>query len=267
LSGELLYGISLWLIWPALFGLLLLATEAGYRLAVWRRATVEEPAKSQVGTIEGGIFGLLGLLLGFSFVMAVSRFEKRKDLVLEESNAIGTAFLRTQLLSEPQRTETAKLFRRYIDVRLAFHEAGADQEKLHAANAQTERLQDQLWAQAVAAAGTDRRAVTTGLFLQAVNDVIDLHAKRLTAVRDHVPESIILLLIGVGVIAMLVMGQGCGLAGNRHFLVASAVALLTASVLVLIVDLDRPLRGLIQVGQQSMIDLKRSLDKQAPEER
>lgn len=258
---ELLYGVSLWLLWPLLFGLLLLATEAGYRLGFRRRARIEDQSKSHVGTIEGGIFGLLGLLLGFSFAMAIARFEQRKALVLEESNAIGTTWLRTQLLPEPQRTEIAKLLKRYVDVRLSFHHAGADQEMLDEANQQTANLQEQLWGKAVAAAEKDLRSIPTGLFLQSLNEVIDLHAKRLTALQNHVPESIILLLVGVGILAMVVMGQGCGLSGHRHFLVTMASALLTATVVLLIVDLDRPRRGLIQVNQQSMIDLKRTIDQ------
>ena len=94
MPGELLYSRSETLIAVVLFALLLLCVEVGFRLGRRAKASFDEPTKTQIGTIQGAILGLLGLLLGFSFAMAASRFEVRKQLVIDEAYAIGTAALR-----------------------------------------------------------------------------------------------------------------------------------------------------------------------------
>ena len=187
MQGELLYNTNEWLIAFVMLALLLLATEVGFRIGYRTRVGVDEGAKSQVGTISGAIIGLLALLLGFTFAMALSRFDLRKQLVLEESNAIGTTYLRSRLLPEPVRTEVNGLLRSYVDSRLDFYRAGQDDERLREALERTKRLQGQLWAQVAAAVEKDDRETTTGYFITSLNDVIDLHSSRLTAMENHVP--------------------------------------------------------------------------------
>ena len=113
MSGELFYSRSETLIAVVLFAFLLLFAEVGFGLGRSRSTQFHEAVKSQVGTIQGAILGILGLLLGFSFAMAVSRFDMRKQLVIEEANAIGTAAMRARLLPAPRRDEAAALFRSY----------------------------------------------------------------------------------------------------------------------------------------------------------
>jgi hypothetical protein len=261
---ELFYDLDLWLLFGASIMVFLLATEIGFR--VGRRAvpTVPEDAKSQIGTIQGAVLGLLALLLGFTFAMSMSRFEVRKQLVLEESNAIGTTFLRTQLLPEPPRREVSNLLRRYVKVRLEFYEAGTDQKKLRAANDATEKLHNELWSLGAALGQKDPRAVTLGLFLQSLNEVIDLHAKRITALENHVPEIILILLYFVALVATGLIGYGCGLGEVRNFFVTMVASVLIAAVILVIIDLDRPRRGLIQVSQQRMVELRDILERANP---
>jgi hypothetical protein len=256
---ELLYDVDLWLILAASIGGFLLTTEAGFLLGRRGQSTTDDHSRSQIYTIQGAALGLLALLLGFTFAMAMSRYDMRKQMVLDESNAIGTTFLRAQLLPEPARQEVSNLLRRYVEVRLEFYAAGNDRKKLRGVRDKTERLHNQLWAHGAAVGEKDPRAVTTGLFLQSLNETIDLHAKRLTAMENHVPEITLVLLYFVALMATGLIGYGCGLSGVRNFFVTIISSILIAAVILVIIDLDRPHRGLIRVSQQRMIDLRESL--------
>ncbi|MGB7912657.1 MAG: hypothetical protein WCF59_10580, partial [Desulfobaccales bacterium] len=205
--------------------------------------------------------GLLALLLGFTFSMAVSRYDARKQVVLEESNAIGTTFLRAQLLPEPPREEVSNLLRRYVEVRLEFYEAGNNQKILREVKDKTERLQNQLWTDGAALGEKDPRAVTTGLFLQSLNEMIDLNAKRISALENHVPVVTLVLLYFVAIMATGLIGYGCGLSGVRKFFVTIILSILISAVIMVIIDLNRPSMGLIRVNQQRMLDLRDSLSK------
>jgi hypothetical protein len=259
-ADELLYDLDLWLIFLISIGALFLFTELGFHLGRRAASTTSDHARSQVGTIQGALLGLLALLLGFTFAMAMSRFEVRKQLILDEANAIGTTFLRTQLLPEPQRREIADLLRRYVRVRLEFYEAGTDNKKLDAVNNATAKLQAQLWSAGAALGEKDPRAVTFGLFLQSLNEVIDLHNKRLTALENHVPEIILILLYFVALVATGLIGYGCGLGEVRNFFVTVVASVLIAAVIMVIIDLDRPRRGLIRGSQQRLVELRDSLE-------
>ena len=259
MSDEILYSLDQWLILAAFFALLLLATEGGYRLGRFMKPRTDEAARSVVSNIHAAILGLLGLLLAFTFSMAVTRYETRKQLVLDEADAIGTAYLRARLLPEPQRTEVAGLFQEYVDARMRFHQDGETPDGRRDANGKADRLQDQLWARAVAAGEADPRSVTTGLFIQALNDVIDVRAKRLTATENHVPEPVLFFLILFAALAVAAVGYGCGLCGGRNFFSTLTFAVLIALATLVILDLDRPRRGLIRVSQKPMIELRDSL--------
>jgi hypothetical protein len=258
---ELFYGVNLWLILVAGTGFFLLATETGFLLGRRSQSTIDDHSIYQIYTIQGAALGLLALLLGFTFSMAVSRYDTRKQMVLEESNAIGTTFLRAQLLPEPPREEVSNLLRRYVEVRLEFYEAGTDQKMLREVRNETERLQKQLWVNGAALAEKDPRAVTTGLFLQSLNETIDLNAKRITAQENHVPVITLVLLYFVAIMATGLIGYGCGLSGVRKFFVTIILSILISAVIMVIIDLNRPSAGLIKVNQQRMLDLRDSLSK------
>ncbi len=258
---ELFYDVNLWLILVISIGLFLLATEAGFLLGRRSQAAIGDHSLAQIYTIQGATLGLLALLLGFTFSMAMSRYDTRKQMIMDESNAIGTTFLRAQLLPEPPRQEVSNLLRRYVEVRLEFYEAGNNQKLLREVKDKTERLQNQLWADGAALGEKDPRAVTTGLFLQSLNEMIDLNAKRITALENHVPEITIVLLYLVAIMATGLIGYGCGLSGVRKFAVTIVSAIIIAAVIMVIIDLDRPRTGLIKVSQQRMLDLRDSLSK------
>lgn len=259
MAHEVLYGTDIKIILGAIIVFFLAATEAGFRFGRRAQTSVTEDSKSQTFTLQGAMLGLLALLLGFTFAMAMARFDTRKQMVLEESIAIGTTFLRAQLLPQPPRQEISDLLRQYVEVRLAFYGTGIDKQKLRQTNDRTEQLHKQLWSLAAVLGEKDPRSIPIGLFLQSLNETIDLHAKRMTALENHVPEIILMLLYFVAIVVSGVIGYGCGLGGFRNFFVTTMASILIASVILVIVDLDRPRRGLIRVSQTRMVELRDSL--------
>jgi hypothetical protein len=264
MRGELLYGVNELVIALVIIVLLLLATEVGYRVGQRVPAGLTDSAKSPVLGISGALFGLLALLLGFTFSMSLNRFEKRKQLVLDESNAIGTAYLRAKLLPEPERSASAGLLRSYVDVRLDFFNQRNDDAQLKDVVERTEKLQRELWSNAVSAVPKTDPPVTMGLFIESLNSVIDLHGARVAAMKNHVPEIVLLLLGLVAIMAALLVGYGCGLMQRRHSFSTTTMALLIALVITVIMDLDRPKRGLIRVSQESMITLQENMKRDTP---
>ena len=264
MSIDSLYTASQWLIFVVFFALLLLASELGFRLGRSWQAKTGEDARSQLSTVQGAILALLGLLLAFTFSMAVSRYELRRTLVVEETNAISTTYLRAQLLPKPYAHEISSLFEDYVEARLDFYYAGIDPARLAQANKRTEHLQQQLWSQAIAAGKEDPYAITTGLFIQSLNEVIDAPTKRLAALENRVPEIVYLLLLIGAILAVALIGYGYGLADRRNSLLIALLSLLITLVVLVTMDLDRPRRGLITVGQQSMLDLRESLRQPIP---
>lgn len=253
-----LANVGEWTLFWLLLLLLLCAAEVGYQLA--RRARpgtqVEAP---EVGAIQGAVLGLLALLLGFSFSMTALRFEARKELIRDEANAIGTVYLRTSLLPEPQRTTVRALLRQYVDTRFELQAVGYIPDALKDADTRSAQLQAQLWAQAVTAAERAPASVMTGLFIASLNDMIDMHGKQLAAIRNHIPGPIFFLLIFVAVVAVGLTGYGSGPRHVHSATMTLLVSLLVAAVILLVVDLHRPVRGLITVDTTSMRDVRDSM--------
>lgn len=237
---------------------LLLAIEVGHRIGQ-RATSKDEAARAHVGALQSAALGLLALLLAFTFSMAVSRYDTRKQLVMEEANALGTTALRTSLLPEPQRQQARASLRAYVAARLAFYEAGEDGARVDAALAAGAREQARLWALATEVATQDPRSVPAGLFIQTLNDSIDLAEKRLVAYESHVPGTVMALLLLVSALAFGFLGHGSALAGARHFASTAVFALLVTLVVTLVLDIDRPRGGLIRISQASMQRLAASL--------
>jgi hypothetical protein len=187
--------------------------------------------------------------------MAATRFEARRQMVLDEANAIGTTYLRAALLPEPHRTEIRTLLRDYVQLRLEAVQPGMTVP----ARARSEELQGQLWAQTVIVAEKKPTPIT-GLFIQSLNEVIDLHAKRVTmGLRNRIPITIWVALYATAILAMAGLGYYAGLASTTRSLASLTLVITFSGILFLIADLDRPQEGLLRVSQQAMIDLQKSL--------
>ncbi|HEX6648242.1 MAG TPA: hypothetical protein VF075_01840 [Pyrinomonadaceae bacterium] len=255
MSHTFLDLLPLWAILPITVVLGLVSLEMGYRIATYRLRGSEGEKESPVNGMVGATLSLLAFMLAFTFGLAGSRYEDRRQVVLSEANAIGTTYLRAAMLPEPMRTETRNLLREYVDVRLE----AVQPDKVDQAILKSEELHNRLWAEAVAAAEKDRTPITA-LFVQSLNEVIDLHAKRLMAgLRSRVPGEIWVVLFLLVILAMVMMGYHFGLADSRRSVAVVALVLGFSLVLFLIADLDRPGQGMLQVSQQSMIDLRHSM--------
>jgi hypothetical protein len=252
----LLDPFPLWTILPLTVALALLSVELGYRLARYRLQREQLEKESPLGGMVGSTLGLLAFMLAFTFGLAGSRFEDRRQILLSEANAIGTTYLRAALIPEPMRTESRNLLREYVNVRL---EGVQQPGKLEQSLSKSEELHNQLWTVAVAAAEKERSPMTS-IYVQSLNEVIDLHATRLMAgLRSRVPAVIWIVLYLLGFLGMVLMGYQSGLANSRRSIAAVALILGFSLVLYLIADLDRPGKGVLQVSQQSMIDLQKSM--------
>lgn len=240
----------------AFLALMLASTELGFRLGRRSEGKVPDKTKSQVSAVEAAMLGILGLLLGFTMSMAVSRFELRKQNILEEANAIGTACLRTQLLPDVPGETIRNQLHEYTNVRIQFGMAGRDWGRIETLRKQGALLQKQIWGEAAAFA--QKEPLRASLLMQSLNQVIDLEAARWKAFNDHVPDSVIYVNAMVGLLAAMLVGYTYGLSGRRHLLSMCVLSVAITIVLSVIVDLDRPRSGLIRVSQQPMIDLQRS---------
>jgi hypothetical protein len=258
-SGPL-DALPLWGLFLAILLLVLLSVEGGYRLGKYRRSRSEQEQEAPVGAMVGATLGLLAFILAFTFGLAAARYDTRRQVLLEEANAIGTTYLRAGMLPD-RREEIRALLRDCVDTRLEAVRSGKIAEGIR----RSEHLQDQLWAQAVAVGETNPTSIVVGLFVQPLNEVIDLHAKRVTAgVRNRIPGAIWVALFAVAVLSLGAMGYHAGLAGTSRSLAVLAVAFTFSAVIGLVADLDRPQEGVLKVSQQALIDLRQSMNGPRP---
>jgi hypothetical protein len=258
-----IFTVSTWVVAGVVFAACLASAEVGYLLG--RRAAESGVAKKDhLGAVQAAAAVLLGLLLAFSVSMAVSRFESRKVAVVDEANAIGTAYLRASMLPEPHRAQAQRAFAEYVGVRLAL---ARPDWYLNGANSLREDevvLQRELWSLGVAVAEEDRRAVTTGLYVQALNEMIDSAGRRDAGLRNHVPESIVVIIAAVAVLTLGIMGYASGLSGGRSMAAVVILSVMIAAVLFVILDFDRPYRGILKVNQRSMVEVQDSIERGLP---
>jgi hypothetical protein len=265
LQTEFFYSMPIWLIGCGLLVLLLLAVEAGVRAGARARARArrKEGETADFGPIQGAVLGLLGLLLAFTYSLAASRQDARRELVVQEANAIGTAYLRAGLLPEPRRGELRAILRQYVDSRIVPDEVVRDPVKMAEAVRRSEQILQTLWPAGSRNIEGQPPTVLDSLMFQALNEVIDLHTERLAAYEYRIPQIILWLLFVVATMAMAMTGFSSGLSGRRSLFFTSTLAVLVAAVIMVILDLDHPRRGLIRVSQRSMIQLRDSLQADA----
>jgi hypothetical protein len=244
-----------WSLFAATVVLVLVAVEVGYRSGSLRRAAAEHEKEAPVGAMVGATLGLLAFLLAFTFGFAANLYQSKRDVLLEEANAIGTAYLRADFL--PEAEAARRLFREYVDVRLAAAQTG----QVDTAIERSEQIQAELWTLASKSARENPSALPIALFVEALNSVIDVHAKRvMIALRTRIPPAIWAALYVIAFFAFGTLGYHSGLAAaNRSFAVL-AVALIFAAVIWLIKDLDTAQEGTLRVSQQALVDLRDSMN-------
>lgn len=238
----------------AILAALLAGATIGYRGHVWLRKTRGETAVESHDHLLSAVLGLLALLLGFTFSLALNRYETRRELVVQEANALGTTWLRSQLLEEPNRTAMQDLLRVYLDDRLVWSEADNAPEAL----ARTDALQQKLWRVTGQAIRSDPNPQLSRALMDAMNQSFDLASARSAARSAHVPDRVLGVLLLYAVLSAAMLGYTSAAKGKPQRIATVSVLMLLTMALVMILDIDRPRSGAIQVSQQPLEVLKQS---------
>jgi membrane protease YdiL (CAAX protease family) len=213
------------------------------------------------GAIVPAVLGLLALLLGFTFSLAVERYETRRALVLEEANAIGTAYLQSQTLAEPHRARMSDLLTRYTDNRIALAGRVTPAER-RTELVRNDALLNDIWAATLAGFDSIAQYDMSSTFVSSVNTVIDLDTSRKAGRVAHVPDEVLWALVIYILIAAAILGYVTRT--RRSFGLACAMHVLVVLSLMLIIDIDRPTLGGIRESQYPMELLRQSLHSQSP---
>jgi len=248
---------SSWMVFVILAIVLLALSEFGWRTGLARSRA--KPEKTQNGgSVPAAVLTLLGLLLGFTFAMAVSRHETRRDLVVQEANSIHTTARRAQLLPEPQASNVGRLLRGYVALRIEAHRETQFSQRFADLRKSSADLHGRLWNEAVAAAAKQPTPITAS-FIVSLNETIDFEATRIAAKRNHVPGAVWLLLLCVAGCGLWLTGWEAGIARGHPFLARFLFPILIAVVIALITDIDTPRGGLITLDDRPLLELNDSL--------
>jgi hypothetical protein len=253
--------LPLWALSLLTAAVVLLAMEAGYRLGTYRSRRSEHEKESSVGAVVAATVGLLGFMLAFTFGIAGTRYDARRQAVLDEANAIGTTFLRAGLLPEGRGLNVRKLLREYVDVRLTAARTG----DVEAALRRSGDLHGQLWAEVEAIGIRHPGSILVGLFIQSLNETIDLHETRVIAgLYSRIPLVLWGTLYLLTALAMIGVGYHGGLTSKARSLSPLLLAITFAAVILLVADLDRPGAGMLRVSQQALVDVRSTMGEAHP---
>ena len=248
------------LVAAGLFAAVLLFLEIGRRIGTRRlQQGADDTGSSGAGVVEGAVFALLGLLIAFTFSGAATRLDERRNLIVDEANAIGTAYLRVDLLPSAAQNEMRDRFRRYLDARLDVYRALPDLEKAKGQLARASGMQQEIWERAVADSVESQPARM--LLLPALNEMFDITTTRTMAAQTHPPPVVFGLLLLFALFAALLAGSAMAGAKSRHWLHAVTFAFALAGSVYVIIDMEYPRVGLIRVDafDQVLVDLRQSM--------
>lgn len=252
------------LTWNILLLLFLIIAIIGVQRVGWwwgrkRLDLFGEKANEGLGALDAAVFGLMGLLLAFTFTGAAGRFDHRRDLIVDEVNALGTAWLRMDLLPEPAREEVRGLFRQYLDGRIAAYAQPDPVQARVQLTEHTDRFQTLIW-QRLMAATRETPSLQQAALLPAVNEAFDVATTRMLATEMHPPLPIYGLLVTMVLISGFLAGFSQAKASRQSWLHIAGFAATTTLALYLIVDLEHPRLGLIRVSgfDHALVDLRAS---------
>jgi hypothetical protein len=215
-------------------------------------------------TVLGSLLALLGLLLAFTFSLSLNHYDARREIIIEEANDIGTVILRTNLYRESDGELLKADLKKYVDTRIAYYSAGADEKKVMEAQKLTATIQKHLWNQVAQLSKDPGNWLASLQMIPALNGMIDITTTRFYANFAHLPDAIVYLLFLLSCSCTFYMGFI--LAGRERFtwLLAVGFCLLTSMIVLVIFDLDRPRRGFIKLDKinQSIVDLKQRFPEQ-----
>jgi hypothetical protein len=255
--ARLFFSLSSWQLALLILAVIGTATLGGHAGGVYLRKH-SGTLRESFGVLQGALLGVVGLILAFGLSLAVGRYETRRAATLDEANAIGTTYLRAQLIAEPARTPSLELLRRYTDLAVSITNEVPDSRPMRRTTNAQELLQRQLWRLASEALAGAPVASAPRVYIESLNPMIDAQATRLGSLNNRVPDPVLALEVlgaaaALGLLAMHIAILGRGLV---PMLVASALVTL---LLLVTFDLDRPTRGLIEVPSTSLENVRASM--------
>jgi hypothetical protein len=252
----------IWAVYVGTVAVVLLAAEIGFRIGLWLQRRDPDSGKTPMtGAVVGGMLGLMAFLMAFSIGIVINQHNGRKAMVVTEANAVGTAYLRAGFLDEPDQTSTRDLLREYVEVRLA---AAADPALLESTVTRSEEIHSQLWSIVEDNVRQGGESAIMALFVDSINEVIDVHSLRLAAVDLRLPRLLGVVLYAATVLSFLLVGVASSADRRRDPIAILLFALAFVAVLMVIVDLDRPQQGLLTVSQTALSDLLGQMTTSVP---
>ena len=243
------------------FVALLLSLELGRRVRLREIRDKHDVEPARFGIVDGAVFGLMGLLLAFTFAAAGSRFEARRQLLVEEANAVGTAWLRLDLLPDSARRPMQASFRQYVDARLAGYRALPDTARAMREFARAAGMQQSIWSGAIAATEAAPTPAPALLLLPALNDMFDIASTRIAAMRAHLPAVVFGLLCFLVLCCGTLAGYGMTYSGPRNWLHSVGFATVFVVTMYVIVDYEFPRWGFINLASldKPMLEVRQGM--------
>jgi hypothetical protein len=256
---NILYNIPAWLVASIMVALMIGVNAIGHYLKQQHHQRDPVAASAGLGPVEGSLLGLLALLLSFTFSISASKNDQRRQLVIEEANDIGTVILRTDLYPDSTRLKLRNLLSMYVDQRIDYYEAANEENKVISSLEKSNESGIQLWKIVSELAQDSNNSLRSQQMIPALNAMIDIATTRDAERKAHVPESIIWLLLTLTLAGSFIIGYG--IKGQFNWVMVWAFSLMTAITIFLILDLDRPRRGIINMDEahSNIIELKQIL--------
>ncbi len=251
------FSLSSWVVGLVVFAIVLGATALGYgagRYLRHQRETLREP----FGVLQAALLGVVGLILAFGLTLAVGRYEDRRAATVTEANAIGTTYLRAQLIAEPERTRSLALLRRYTTLAIRVAQEIPGSSRMRRTTAAEDVLQRRLWQLAGRSIDSAPVASAPRLYVDSLNATIDAQSARLSALTNRVPGAVLALEVLGAAAAVGLLALHISLLGRGFVALAAAAALMTLLLLVTF-DLDRPTRGIIKVPDTPLVAVRASM--------
>jgi hypothetical protein len=228
-------------------GLMLFLLEAGRRIGKRSIALDPSGAHQGLGPFEAAVFGLMGLIIALSFTGAAVRFDQRRMLIIDEANAIGTAYLRVDMLPEDAQPQIRRDFRDYLEARIELYHNISDKDKVTVIEQRTAALQMKIWKGTVTACRRSDNVSASLLLLPALNSMIDICSSR-TAIRQiHQPNIIFVVMILLALVCSLIAGYGMSLRKSRSWIHIAGFTLVMMITIIVIIDLEYPRVGFIRI--------------------
>jgi hypothetical protein len=262
-SERILDSVPVWAFFFLITLIALVPIEVGLYLGARRRKNSGNEPDGPIGGVVGATLALLGFMVALTVGSATARFDARKESLIDGINAIDSTFRNAALLPEPHESEIRKLLLEYVQIRRDMPQLYSEPERMRALDTRVRELQRLLWSHAEALANEDRSSEVYAMFTASLNEVIQVHNKRIIIGAQHrIPFLVWVVLIIVTIITMLGVGFHFGLTGTRSLIANLMLAVTFSLVLTLIFDLEQPGKGWVGVSQQPMHDLYERLRAQ-----